>query len=105
MTEERRGTKNKRLVYSALCARLEPHLASRSREGGKKEATVTLQVTSPFLIRRQGSNLPSYLTTGRAGNMKARLTYLKQFSDLQGNTSNQGLGLDLFLCVRTSVKP
>jgi len=36
-------------------------------EGGRKEATVTLQVTSPFLIRRQGSNLPSYLTTGRAG--------------------------------------
>ena len=41
----------------------------------------------------------------RCVDMKARLTYLKQFSDLQGNTSNQGLGLDLFLCVRTSVKP
>lgn len=34
--------------------------------------------------------------------MKARLTYLTQFSNLQGNTSNQGLGLDLFLCVRTT---
>jgi len=28
--------KKKRLVYSALCARLEPHLASRSKEGGKR---------------------------------------------------------------------
>jgi len=28
--------KKKWLAYSALCARLEPHLASRSKEGGKR---------------------------------------------------------------------
>jgi len=30
------GVKKKRLVYSTLCARLEPHLALRSKEGGKR---------------------------------------------------------------------
>jgi len=37
----------------------------RREERGERDV---LQVTSPFLIRRQGSNLPSYLTTGRAVN-------------------------------------